>query len=133
MEENEPSINDLLLAAGEARKNGDNSTAISLYNQLLKRDPLQIAAYNGLMKIYRKEKAFKKELETINSGIKVYEKFYNEQSGKPSKKVKEISDKLNKSFGLIDKKGTKLYYPEPIGKWQSRKEVVSKKLDKKAK
>jgi len=38
--------------------------------------------------------------------------------------------KLNKSFGLVDKKGTKLYSPEPIGRWQKRKEIVEKKLSK---
>ncbi len=130
MEEKEPSINDLLLKAGEAWKNKDNSLAIKLYREVLKIDPMQIPAYNALMKIYRKEKAYKNELAIINSGIKIYEKYYNDHSGKHSKQVKAISEKLNKSFGLVDKKGSKLYNPEPIGKWQSRKELVNRKLAK---
>lgn len=128
MEDKEPSIHDLLLKAEEARKNKDNPIATGLYNEILKIDPLQIAAYNALMKILRQEKAYKKELKIINAAIKVYEKYYNDNSGKHSKQVKMISEKLNKSFGFVDKKGAKLYYPEPIGKWQKRKEIVNKKL-----
>ena len=130
MEENEPSINDLLLKAGEAWKNKNNTSAIELYREVLKMDLMQISAYDALMKIYRQEKAYKKELAIINSGIKVYEKYYKDHSGKHTKEVKTISEKLNKSFGLVDKKGTKLYNPEPIGRWQSRKEIVNKKLAK---
>jgi hypothetical protein len=93
-------------------------------------DSMQIPAYDALMKIYRQEKAYKKELAIINAGIKEYEKYYNKHSGKRTKEVDALSAKLNKSLGLVDKKGTKLYNPEPIGKWQKRKEVVNKKLEK---
>ena len=130
MEQNELSINDLLLKAEEARKNKDNSLAVQLYRQVLKTDAMQIPAYDVLMKIYRQEKAYKKELAIINAGIKVYEKYYHKHSGKHTKEVDALSAKLNKSLGLVDKKGTKLYSPEPIGKWQKRKKVVNKKLEK---
>jgi hypothetical protein len=128
MEQNDPSINDLLLKAGEARKNKDNALAIQLYREVLKIDTMQIPAYNALMKIYRQEKAYKKELAIINAGIKVYEKYYNKHSGKHTKEVDALSARLNKSLGLVDKKGTKLYNPEPIGQWQKRKEIVNRKL-----
>jgi hypothetical protein len=36
MEQNDPSINDLLLKAEEARKNKDNPLAIQLYREVLK-------------------------------------------------------------------------------------------------
>jgi hypothetical protein len=130
MQQNGPSINDLLLKAEEARKNKDNSLAVQLYRQVLKTDAMQIPAYDALMKIYRQEKAYKKELAIINAGIKVYEKYYHKHSGKHTKEVDALSAKLNKSLGLVDKKGTKLYSPEPIGKWQKRKKVVNKKLEK---
>ncbi len=100
MENREHSIHDLLLKAEEARKNKDNSLAIELYSEVLKIDPLQIPAYNALMKIFRQEKAYKKQLKIINSAIKVHEKYYSENSEKHSKQVKMISEKLNKSFGL---------------------------------
>ena len=87
MEQNEPSINDLLLKAEEARKNKDNSLAVQLYRQVLKTDAMQIPAYDALMKIYRQEKAYKKELAIINAGIKVYEKYYRKHSGKHTKEV----------------------------------------------
>lgn len=128
MEDKEPPIHDLLLKAEEARKNKDSSIATGLYNEILKIDPLQIPAYNALMKIFRQEKAYKKEMKIINAAIKVYDKYYNDNSGKYLKQVKMISEKLNKSFGFVDKQGAKLYYPEPIGKWQKRKEIVNKKL-----
>jgi tetratricopeptide (TPR) repeat protein len=130
MEEKEPSINDLISKAEEARKNKDNPLAIELYREVIKIDPMQIPAYDALMKIYRQQKDYKKEIAIINSGIKVYEKYYKDHSGKHSTTVKAISEKLNKSFGLVDKKGTKLYNPEPIGRWQKRKQTVNKKLAK---
>ena len=130
MEQNEPSINDLLLKAEEARKNKDNPLAVQLYRQVLKTDAMQIPAYDDQMKIYRQEKAYKKELAIINAGIKVYEKYYHKHSGKHTKEVDALSAKLNKSLGLVDKKGTKLYNPEPIDKWQKRKDIVNKKFAK---
>ena len=130
MEQNEPSVSDLLSQAEEARKNNDNALAIKLYRQVLKIDSMQIPAYDALMKIYRKEKAYKKELGIINAGIKVYEKYYEKHSGKHNKEVDALSAKLNRSLGLVDKKGTKVYNPQPIGRWQKRKETVNKKLEK---
>ena len=127
--ETEPSVNDLTSKAGEAEKS-DPSLAIELYHQILKTDPLQTHAYDRLMIIYRKEKNYKKELSIINSGIKTYEKFYKDQLGKPSKKISEISQKLNKAFHLIDKKGKSFYEPEPISRWQKRKQTVEKKTKK---
>ena len=123
------SINELTVKANEAEKS-DPSSAIELYNRILKKDPLQTAAYDRLMILYRQEKNYKKELSIINTGIKTFEKFYKSKSIKPSKKISEISEKLNKAFQLVDKKGNSLYNPEPIGRWQKRKEVVEKKMQR---
>jgi len=127
-EEATQSIKDLSGEAGEAEKNNDPTLAIKLYKEIIAKDRLHIHAYDRLMKIYRQQKDYKKELSIIDSGIKAYEKFYNTHSRKASKKVSELSEKLNKSFGLIDKKGNHTYYPEPLGKWQKRKLIVNKKL-----
>jgi len=127
--ENAASINELTAKAGEAEKT-DPSLAIELYNQILKKDPLQIRAYDRLMMVYRKEKNYKKELSVINAGIKTFEIFYKKQLGKPSKKINEISSKLNKAFHLVDKKGNSLYAPEPIDRWEKRKGVVEKRMGK---
>ena len=56
--------------------------------------------------------------------------FIKRATGKPSKKISDISKKLNKAFHLVDKKGNSLYNPEPINRWQKRKEVVEKKIAK---
>jgi hypothetical protein len=82
------------------------------------------------MILYRREKNYKKELSVINAGIKTFEKFYKSRLGKPSKKISEISKKLNKAFHLVDKKGNSLYAPEPIDRWQKRRGVVEKKMEK---
>ncbi len=126
--ESGPSINELTVKANET-ENTDPASAIELYNRILKKDPLQTAAYDRLMILYRRERNYKKELSIINSGIKTFEKFYKSKLVRPSKKINEISEKLNKAFQLVDKKGNSLYNPEPIGRWQKRKEVVEKKIE----
>jgi len=127
--ENGASVNELTSKAEEAEKT-DPSAAIETYKQIVEKDPLQTRAYDRLMILYRKEKDYKRELSIINSGIKTFEKFYKDQLGKPSKKISEISKQLNKAFHLIDKKGNSLYAPEPIDRWQKRKEVVERKMGK---
>lgn len=79
------------------------------------------------MTIFRRQKEYKKELRVINNGIKVFEKFYRSQSHHKSKSITEISNKLNRSVGLADKKGNSLYSPEPIAKWK-KKAVVEKRI-----
>ncbi len=128
IEDNGISIKELLLKATEAEKNKDNNAATELYRQVIKTDNTNTHAYNRLMKIYRALKDYKKELATINSGITAYEKFYKTHSKKHSKKVNELSEKLNKSFGLTGKKAIEIYNPEPIAGWKKRKETVEKKM-----
>ncbi len=79
------------------------------------------------MILYRKKKDYKSELNIINAGIKAFESFYkSRKSG--SKKIAEISNKLNRSFGFIDKKGNSLNDPEPIARWKKRKLTVEKRI-----
>jgi hypothetical protein len=127
--ENSASVNELTSKAAEAEKTNP-SAAIEIYNGILKTDPLQTYAYDRLMILYRREKNYKKELSIINSGIKTFEKFYKVRKGKPSRKISEISKKLNKAFHLVDKKGHSLYAPEPIDRWQKRRGLVEKKMGK---
>ncbi|MGI8582264.1 MAG: hypothetical protein ACR2KX_08705 [Chitinophagaceae bacterium] len=105
----------------------DISVAIKDYHEAIKNDPLLEKAYDRLMIIYRKEKEYKNELRIINAGIKAFEVFYrSKKSG--SKKIAEISKKINRSFGFTDKKGNAVYDPEPIAKWKKRKATVEKKI-----
>ena len=132
-DENELSIADLTAKAVGEEKANKTSDAIELYTVLLRTDPLQVHAYDRLMILYRQQKNYKKELSIINTGIKVFDKFFKRQKGKPSKKITELSEKLNKAFHLVDKKGNSLYMPEPLRRWQKRKETVEKKLEKEMK
>lgn len=128
MENTKASIKDILVTAAEAEKNKDNANAIKLYKEILQQDNLYIQAYDRLMKLYRQGKDYKKELAIIDKGIKAYETYYRKLQPKHSKTISDLSAKLNKAFGFIDKKGNKTYSPEPIGKWQKRRVIVEKKL-----
>jgi hypothetical protein len=128
MNEQELSLKEILAQAQDAEKSKDSRTAVELYNSVLKTDDLNVNAYDRLMKIYRQLKEYKKELMIINKGIKAYEKLYKSERKTRSKKINDISQKLNRSFGLIDKKGNNIYDPEPIGRWKKRKLNVEKKV-----
>ncbi len=97
------------------------------YEEAIKNNPLAEKAYDRLMIIYRKEKDYKNELKLINSGIKFFEDFYKSKKSR-SKKIADISNKLNRSFGFIDKKGNSLNDPEPIARWKKRKIAVEKRI-----
>ncbi|WP_207492091.1 hypothetical protein [Aridibaculum aurantiacum] len=124
-------ISKLLAEAKQAEADDDYEQAITLYEQVIKADPVHEHAYNRLMIIYRKLKFYKDELRTINNGLKAYEKLYKPSiKGAKAKKIAEISNSLLKSTGLADKKGNHLYEPEPIAGWKKRKIIVEKKLEK---
>ena len=98
------------------------------YQQQLKEDPLNQKAYNRLMILYRKLKEYKKELHTINSAIRSFEAFNKSHKKKAGKTIQTISNKLNRSLGLVDHKGKAVYDAEPVAGWKKRKEVVVKKI-----
>jgi DNA-binding SARP family transcriptional activator len=123
---NEQAVKDMLVIAKESEDNGDTESAIEEYGKILKSDPLNEFAYNRLMILYRKMKSVKKELTTINTAIRTYEQFYKSRSSK-SKKIIDISSKLNKAVGLLDKKGQSIYEPEPIAGWRKRKAMLEKR------
>jgi hypothetical protein len=123
------SIKKIIEEADEAEEKQDISLAKEDYEEVIKKDPLAEKAYDRLMILYRKEKDYKNELKLINAGIKAFESFYkSKKSG--SKKIAEISKKLNRSFGFTDKKGNAVYDPEPIARWKKRKLTVEKRIKK---
>ena len=115
------------LKEGEKEEKENISIAIKEYEEAIKKNTLAEKAYDRLMILYRKEKNYKKEFRIITAGIKAFESFYKSKKSR-SKKIEEISQKLNRSFGFTDKKGNSLYDPEPIARWIKRKEVVEKKI-----
>jgi two-component SAPR family response regulator len=120
---------ELIADAKSAEEDGQPEQAAELYDQALQQDGLNEYAYNRLMIIYRKLKDKKKELQIINIAIKAYEDFYASKKH-TSKSITTISNKLNKSFGLTDKKGLAIYTPEPIATWQKRKELLERRKKK---
>ncbi len=127
------SIKEIIDKAKYAESDNDIEQAATLYEQARKADPANQYPYDRLMIIYRKLKKYKEELRVINEGIKFFESFYKNKSqqlvGK-DKKIMELSNAFMKRVGLQDNKGKNLYFPEPIAKWQKRKETVQKKLGK---
>lgn len=123
------SLKKIIKAADEAEEKEDLSAAIKDYEEAIQKNPLAEKAYDRLMILYRKEKEYKKELKLINAGIKSFERFYKSKKSK-SKKIADISNKLNRSFGFTDKQGNNVYDPEPIVRWKKRKTVVEKKIKK---
>jgi len=118
----------LVAEAKEAETAGDMERAASLYEQVIKNDPIHQAAYDRLMIIYRKQKLYRKEWQVINKGIKAFEALHKPAAkGAKGKRIQEISEKLLKFTGLADKKGNHLYDPEPIGRWKKRRTVVEKR------
>jgi len=118
----------ILVAAREHEAAGDNEAAIDLYQQALKKYPQQANIYDRLMILYRKEKAYKKELSLINTAIKEFGDLFQPGKNIRSKKVASLSKSILHSVGLTDKKGRALYHPEPIARWQKRKKTVQHKL-----
>jgi len=121
----------LIQQAEEAEKNEQLDGAMKLYKDALKIEPSYELPYDGLMIIYRKQKNYKEELKVINEGIKFFQKQHEnkqQQLSNSNKKIVQLSNALMKSVGLKDKKGKNIYYPEPIPKWQKRKQLVEKKM-----
>jgi hypothetical protein len=123
------SIKKTIKEADEAEEKEDISLAIKDHEEAIKANPLFEKTYDRLMILYRKDKDYKNELRIINTGIKSFEDFYRSRKT-DSKKIAQISKKLNRSFGFTDKKGNAVYEPEPIARWKKRKVIVEKRIKK---
>jgi tetratricopeptide (TPR) repeat protein len=117
-----------LAIARDLEKQGELEKAAKAYESIIKASALKPELYDRLMIIYRKLKEYKKELSTINRGIKEYEAVMSKRSKPAGKKIRALSNALLKMTGLVDKKGNSLYDPGPVAKWKRRKLVVAKKL-----
>jgi hypothetical protein len=85
------------------------------------------------MIIYRKQKNYKEELGVLNEGIQFFKGQHENKQRElvgTNKKIAQLSTAFMKSVGLKDKKGKNTYYPEPVPRWEKRKQVVEKKLKK---
>jgi tetratricopeptide (TPR) repeat protein len=126
------SVNELMEKATGYEADKDYHAAISVYQALLKKQPLHEKAYTRLMILYRKLRDYGAEAKTIHDAIA---RFQEEAGGrknkpgvvKPAGKIEKLSLSLGKLTGLIDKKGKSVYDPEPIASWKKRLILVNKK------
>jgi tetratricopeptide (TPR) repeat protein len=122
---------ELLHEAKEAEESEEWKQAIELYGQVLDLDPHNEAAYNRLMIVYRKERKWKEELQTVKNAIDAFEEMYESIKKPPqNKKISRLSNSLLKITGLADRKGKPIYQPGPLAKWKRRRAVLEKKLKK---
>ena len=121
-----------LQQAEAAEKNDDLELAEKLYKEQMKQKAFNASVYTRLMIIYRKQKKYKEELDIINKALQHFKEYQDKKSSSKTNNasVKKLSKSLNKSLGLIDKKGNFLYEPEPVPTWKKRKITVEKKLKK---
>jgi hypothetical protein len=109
---------------------------IALYEQQAKAGAIDPFPYDRLMIFYRKHKEYKKELSLINRALKIFGDHLKKQAGamlsvaRSKASIKRLSDKFNRSSGLVDKKGNPSYMPEPILRWTKRKKTVQEKISK---
>lgn len=120
------SMADLRDKARDLEKGGDLMSAIKTYRRILKRDPHHIDTYNRIMILYRKQKMYAEEVETIDEAIRHFSEFYAPRSVHNAT-VKRLSDRINKAFGMVDKKGRAVYEPGPIAAWKKRRVTAYKR------
>lgn len=122
---------ELLHEAKDAEAAKDWKQAEALYQEVIKIDPHNEAAYNRLMIVYRKQKEWNKEWQTAKKAISSFEDMYAETAKtSDNKKITRLSNSLLKLTGLADKKGKPIYQPGPLAKWKRRKSTLDKKLKK---
>ena len=109
---------------------------IAFYEEQAKAGAIDPFYYDRLMIYYRKHKEYKKELSLINKALKIFADHFKKQTeavltvAKSKAAIKRLSDKINRSAGLVDKKGNPHYMPEPIVRWMKRKKTVQQKIDR---
>jgi hypothetical protein len=107
---------------------------IAFYEEQAKAGAIDPFYYDRLMIYYRKHKEYKKELSLINKALKIFADHFKKQAdeilavAKSGAAIKRLSAKINKSAGLVDKKGYPHYMPEPILRWLKRKKTVQEKI-----
>lgn len=125
------SISEQITSARQFEKAGEFAAAEDIYLELIKRNNTNIVAFSRLMVIYRKQKAYRKEIAIINKAIKSYLEQQNSEQKewiKENRKAARLSMGLAKSLGLLTHKGKPSHDDPVITEWKKRKETVLKKM-----
>ncbi len=120
-----------LAQARSLEAEGNYKESEKLYLRLIKNKLTEVAAFNRLMIIYRKQKLLQKEIDIIDQAITSKENAVSRDTD--NKKIRQLSLSLGKSVGLLDRKGLSVFDPEPIATWKKRKLMAVKLLKKKKK
>lgn len=121
---------DNFLLAREKEAAGEYDEAIAAYRQMIKKHHRKEFAWQRMMIIYRKQKEYKKELATLNDAIDDFKKLFAKKNTNKNKTIANISRKLMRSFGLSDKKGNELYFPQPVQRWEKRRQGLKNLINK---
>ena len=126
-------IKELFERARSFEAEGNYDKAIKYYTAIIKKKPMNEAAYNRLMILYRKLKEYQKEITVIDQAIEIFESEARSGDKQVEGKIGKLSLSLGRLTGLIDKKGKSLYDPEPVASWKKRKQLAKKRLKTKKK
>jgi tetratricopeptide (TPR) repeat protein len=110
----------------------DRGRAVREYQHIAKAYPLSEIVYDRIMILYRQLKEPDKELRWIEKAIKIFEKHFAKprSKSKSGAKINALSQSILRSTGLVDKKGKALHQPQPIGRWQKRKELLETRVSR---
>jgi hypothetical protein len=116
------------LKMARAMEKENREGAVKKYKRITIVYPVSETAYDRLMILYRQLKMPDEELALINKAMTAFEKSFASLGRKLSPKIAAISRSIIKSTGLTDKKGKFYYQPQPIARWQKRKDLLLKKM-----
>ncbi len=106
----------------------DKEEAVKEYKRIASAYPWNEQVYDRLMILFRQLKMPKEEIWWIDKAIAAFEKKFGKNAARPKPKVVKISKSLIRAMGLSDKKGRLLYQPQPIARWEKRKQLLQKKM-----
>jgi tetratricopeptide (TPR) repeat protein len=108
----------------------NREAAVREYQHIAKVYPLSEIVYDRIMILYRQLKKPDEELRWIGKAIKIFEKHFAKprSKSKSGAKINALSQSILRSTGLADKKGKALHQPQPIDRWQKRKELLEARI-----
>ena len=123
---------ELISRARDFESAGEPDKAAKEYEQAISHGPFDERPYDRLMVIYRKMKDYEKELKVISKGLEVFRKHYDKKANqfRGNDKLGKLSKALLRTLSGKDKKSNFNPYPEPVGRWDTRRVTVEKKLGK---
>jgi tetratricopeptide (TPR) repeat protein len=129
-----PEVNNLplhqWLAETYKLESEDTEEAIKEYKRIVQVYPTQEKAFDRLMILFRKIDKSKDELYWINKAIENFDHHYKKSMPRHNSYIEKLSKTISKSTGLSDTKGNPIHVGMPIDRWQKRKKLVQKKLNK---